>query len=614
LPTESLIIPADLNESYGKQTLEYRDCIHPTNERRTETPITSWDNYISNIPKWDWILSSKDVITILNDDNAEISIVSDGGCYRSFGSFGWVISNKLNIMIEGHGSVPGAPMSSHRAEGFGKLSWVTLLHHITLYFGVTIRCTIRSYCDNKAIVQTTKTQMTYSSLSLAVCPNYDILRTIATKQQQLMSSTIKFENTMYVKAHQDQKKPFHALTTEEKLNVRADEIATMALHRAKEEKDTPNYILPLGMAFLCMDGAAQSSEEQRTLRWRLSEFKLQEYYSEKFNIKITKLATINWAALRLAREKLHPGQRSFTIKHTIEWLATGNRMQMQGQILNSCPLCGNEENTDHLYLCSQRTEKAKSTSDTFKKFLKEIKTDKVIISAMVWGFQRWVVANNTHQMPEDPDMSWTDDHEVSRAVNSQDEIGWHLLVSGILAFRWSEIQESRSENISNPTGDIWGSKVCLWWIQQSHELWIQRNKELHETVNDKDTWKDKEVREQVKNLYASAMDISADDRVIFHVPLNERLTQTTSSLQTWVHNMEPIIKACKINYEDRIRNQNSDIRSYFQEQTTTVSNDTTNDKSPPNTQNDGSPLTKNLVTNQPVTNQPVTNHQPIMRE
>lgn len=607
------IIPADILELNGKQTIEWREIVQQAETQDTPNTGHSWESYIQSIPDWennlirniDWYLPVETVLSILQNENKEVLIVSDGGCSGNDGAFGWVIANQLLTMIEGHGTAPGAPMSSHRAEAFGKISWIILLHHITLFHGIVIKCIIRSYCDNKAIVDATKTSDLYESLYLAMCPNFDVLRSIAIKQQQLTASTTNYENTKHVKAHQDQKKGDAELTREERLNIRADELATNALQKVSGD-DTRFMVLPHGMAYLSLDDQVQSSGEHMTLRWRLSEFKLQAYYSDKFEIKIQNLKIINWAALRIAREKLSPGQRTFSIKHAIGWLATGSRMQMQGRTLCSCTQCGEEEDTDHLYRCPSKAEMIPLIAQAFKKFLTEIHTVETISDAMANGFQEWAMNQDCNRL--------TSDADISTAYRTQHNIGWHLFVRGFAAVNWSELQETRSTNPDKCMGDVWCSKICLWWIQKSHELWIERNARLHDTDKNKDTWKDKEVREQVRLLYDSAKHMDANDRRIFNVPLETKLTNTTESLQAWVDTMGPIVKICIQKQETRIRHQHKDIRSYFQHtQNTNLTEDTSTEETYPTNDHDDD-FTHQENSHTTITSQPITNNPRIQTE
>jgi hypothetical protein len=144
----------------------------------------------------------------------------------------------------------------------------------------------------------------------------------------------------------------------------------------------------------------------------------------------------------------------------------------------------------------------------------------------------------------------------------QDKVGWRFLVRGFAATNWSLIQETCAEHSDRGTGDIWCSKVCLWLLQQSYKLWILRNSDLHDDMNTLN-WKYNETREQVKLLYENSKYMDADDRIIFNIPLETRLTHPPETLQTWVKNMEPVLLACMKKQETRIRTQHNDIRSYF---------------------------------------------------
>jgi hypothetical protein len=63
----------------------------------------------------------------MEEDEKQVIFVSDGGCSNERGSFGWVMSIIGLVSATGGGHVPGIPMSSHRAEGFGKLSWLVFI-------------------------------------------------------------------------------------------------------------------------------------------------------------------------------------------------------------------------------------------------------------------------------------------------------------------------------------------------------------------------------------------------------------------------------------------------------------------------------------------------------
>lgn len=151
---------------------------------------------------------------------------------------------------------------SHRAEAFGKSSWITALHHISLFYQIQISCSILSFCDNKAIVQSTRSRNLLNSMYASLCPDFDVLRSIAIKQQQLMAVTSKYSDTRHVKGHQDRTKGNNELTIEEQLNIRADELASQALETTMKIDKTPQtMVLPHAMAYLSIDDSVQSSKK-----------------------------------------------------------------------------------------------------------------------------------------------------------------------------------------------------------------------------------------------------------------------------------------------------------------------------------------------------------------
>ena len=112
-------------------------------------------------------------------------IVSDGGHIDPYGSFGWVIATDSTILIENSGAARGTPMSSYRAEAYGKLSWILFLKHFTPLLHIRTQCTFHSFLDNLEIVRATQLDSNIQFASSALIPDYDILNAIIQEQGTL---------------------------------------------------------------------------------------------------------------------------------------------------------------------------------------------------------------------------------------------------------------------------------------------------------------------------------------------------------------------------------------------------------------------------------------------
>jgi hypothetical protein len=324
-----------------------------------------------------------------------------------------------------------------------------------------------------------------------------------------------------------------------------------------------------------------SSSEIYTCRWKFSEFNLQNYYCNKFRLPIQDLHRINWAALRLARNGLTPSQQTFCVKHSIGWSATGNRLKLQGNIISTCPICNDDEDTDHLWQCSARKMKIKTLFSTFQEHLHEIDTDPLNFQALSAGFHNWL-------FPDEDLLPIPD--SLQATFKHQSIIGWHLATRGFLSNDWA-IQQDRYAAINNNIiiGDVWCAKICKWWIKSTHEIWLERNASVHDATDDSLNRQAEETRAQVTLLYGKETDLSAQDRIIFHMPLPQRLQQPIHLLTIWLNNTAPIVDNCIQVFRTRLLRGHRNIRTYFPPNQQTVA-----DTIIPSTDIENSPLPSNI--------------------
>jgi hypothetical protein len=93
------------------------------------------------------------------------------------GSYAWVLAGRGKpILVNGEGQVWGNPMTSYRAEAFGKLAWICFLNRFIQLNKVKVKCTIKSYCDNEAVVKHTRFNKLHSSPGSTLRADWDATR------------------------------------------------------------------------------------------------------------------------------------------------------------------------------------------------------------------------------------------------------------------------------------------------------------------------------------------------------------------------------------------------------------------------------------------------------
>jgi hypothetical protein len=91
---------------------------------------------------------------LLQQRNVSILVASDGSHKTDYGSFGWVIGTKDEVIWDCQGTARGYPMLSYRAEGYGRMSLLLFLTYFIRYYDIQPPDDLRvtSYCDNFSIL------------------------------------------------------------------------------------------------------------------------------------------------------------------------------------------------------------------------------------------------------------------------------------------------------------------------------------------------------------------------------------------------------------------------------------------------------------------------------
>eukprot|EP00957_Ditylum_brightwellii_P038981 2946457-Ditylum_brightwellii.AAC.2 len=156
----------------------------------------------------------------------------------------WVIGLDTNALWEGRGYVQGNEdlTESLHTEEMYHLSAVTFLKHYSRYYNLSFQPeTTIHYTNNKGVVSRMKwfKDRCVKTPRDCLAPDYNIQAQVkATYQEMEMDS-----QTPWVKGHLDERSTMEELKWEEVLNVRVDELATIA-HSEISPKDCKNPFEP----------------------------------------------------------------------------------------------------------------------------------------------------------------------------------------------------------------------------------------------------------------------------------------------------------------------------------------------------------------------------------
>jgi hypothetical protein len=146
-------------------------------------------------------------------------------------------------------------------------------------------------------------------------------------------------------------------------------------------------------------------------------------------------------------------------------------------------------------------------------------------------------------------------HEA-RLVDSQNRIGWAQIIGGRFSVEWSRLQEMHidEEKLDGRyfSGCTWTSKVTKHIWRALHDLWKVRNTALHgETFTENEATRRSRIEPLVRRLYERIYELPDSDRhMLRNKPIDERLAQPLSIIETWLSIVEPAFEAARYPDDD----------------------------------------------------------------
>jgi hypothetical protein len=499
---------------------------------------------------------------LVQQKEIKLLIVSDGGAYEEYGSFGWVLATDTEILWECKGIARGYPMSSYRSEGYGRLSLLLFLQHYFSYLDIQphVELLITSYCDNESLLSTEEAFhiREVDSSSLYIKPDHDIIMQLSALRAKLPFRLA----SLHVRGHQDDKLDFKQLCRPAQLNVLADRLATAVLKDLREaEKPMELYPLPACRAYLCDNTGYITSKEKHSIATELADYALRDYLQQHNNWTPKTYESISWKAYRSSTSKINVAARIFVVKHTHDWLPVGIRERRCGAATDTCPQCQQSETMTHLYTCTARTEWRARFITQLKRHLADTSTAADTRLIIVKGIENWLLTGNTN----DPDSN-----------DPVDRIGWFGVLKGYIPHQWNISQEAfyryQKLDAKYNNGEQWTSRLIEFFWTQSRIVWKDRCTAAHATRNDNSENSSNRARQtavlRMETAYSYGPHMLAHDRRIFDTPLEEQLRMRTHDIKAWTATMLPVINQSIRDAKAQIATGHRDIRSYTTDRTT----------------------------------------------
>jgi hypothetical protein len=441
-------------------------------------------------------------------------------------------------------------MDSHRAEGIGRVAGLLFLKRFCDFNNISkSKKLLASFCDNKDAVRLAQpTVNPWYSPNTTMRPNWDAYSQ-AFRLQQDLQSIMKIDPCQHVKGHADKEKEFKDLTWPEELNYWADIEATKALKEHPDGEEHIWYQFPTCTAYLEVNGTIKMAKSIKFLEDWINEQPLHAYFKKTHGWTDSTLDDIDWDAFKGARRQYKYNDLSYSTKMCCKWLPTfAHRCRWEEGLIDKCLTCNEVETQTHIFQCKDRGEWKKQFISGLRTFLTNHNTDEQVKDGLVAGLDAWI-----------------DGRENTHPIDPQKEIGWEQGFMGFLAADWGHRQAKHFARTGETevSATTWGMKLIQFLWEQGKKAWKLRNDLVHADDPASTSRFREELEFKVTTLYRQEPKLSAIDKDLLAVPLEQRLTEKTSALELWHEENYILIRDCVMDFEALTERGLKDIRNFF---------------------------------------------------
>jgi hypothetical protein len=543
LPPDAVPVDVQSNSKFLLIGKVHRVIESPT----TPIPFT-FEDYVASLPAWDYSLIQDlhlpNLDSLLNSLRTDTSLLlcSDGGAADSKGSYGSIIASDDQVLTELSGQAHGANPRSFRAEGYGLLANLRLIHHLMLFYDIPrTSSALTLYCDNQGLLDRLET----SSNAKYIKPRR-FLFSEADLEMQILDTlqTLDTDVTLcHVKGHQDDTIPTAELPWPAQLNIRCDALASTELRRISNISPIVPF-LPASTVSLTVQGKTLTHHIPSQVRQLHSALQQRPYLEKHHKWETGTFDMVNWDLLRSCLTDLSTVVRFFFVK----WINLILPFQSQQHKFNqspspACPSrCGATiEDASHFLRCSHRER-----LEIFMALQTRLAT--VFTNRHLDPYLRrivWLFMDQYLDIPILPTANLPSRYLT--LYHAQRLLGPDSIMFGFFHHDWILIQDDYLKFRKLPNNK--NQATSLMKITASiifgalHELWFLRNSHLHDADGKSlHSYQHSQLLHEIEALYDLAPLMLASDRAIFHYSLDKRQSHNTNQLRNFLSFARPVVK------------------------------------------------------------------------
>ena len=415
-------------------------------------------------------------------------IGTDGGLKSGIGTCGVTLHNRsldkelcTSMAAEecGHNH-----LHSTREEIKAVVAAEAIIKECNEYFGCSNQ-DIKFICDNRSALGAIKCDESGKFKSVdPLGPDSELLMELENIRKGNDNIRREFK---WVKSHVDKDRS-RCLTEDEKINQRADELATTSRKYAEEGllKIAQKQIYEGACVTLKIKGSVVSKDIKKAIIMAMYGNDMLIYMKEKYGWTSNVTKDINWDACEAAINKTYGLQKVAVYKLMHFWQPTNSvvqRNQKRTTDKAKCTECECLDDQMHYMMCHSQffVDSRKIAWKKFNRLMKKYFSETTMLQVMWMGIQKWVYGEDEVQLPQGTELNMVQYRALQKAYKSQSVIGWKHFLVGRVSKQWSEYYALRLEESEVKNGKViaFGRDLVYSIWTYTLSVWENHNEAVH---------------------------------------------------------------------------------------------------------------------------------------
>ena len=487
------------------------------------------------------------------------SLQGSDGSYcprRKRGTHGYRLETATGrLYIEGYAATPASnEMSSLPTEHFGVLAVLTSLLAITTKNSQLKSNNVTIHLDNKEVVDRGNEKRNRRNIKHYLIKDYDLK---ATTREMVATLPIKEVHFKWQKGHMEIDQADETSANVIQLNIRCDELATMA------------YSLPIndhrpffkaGKIAMYYNNLHIQNLRKHVIQ-QTQETIMEEYLIECRKWKPQWIQQVDWDAIETYLSHLTDTRRCTIIKLMHGWQNTNSQKMKFYDAKNTkkvdwteeeitrrnnigkCPTgCGKCEEQLHYIKCDNEKMLQKQMEEQIRlrKAMEKLQTPPEVKTIIMLGIKQGAKGEEMpyDEIPKITNSEWGT--HLFTAIQQQDDIGWNKMLCGFISRQWRECMDNyykaTGQHTVTKNGERWAVKMLTILHDYCMNLWEVRNSFLHGgKTKAKRSQRHEYLVRQVKQQYQRYRGhLPWKYRSLFNLPIEQRCKQGPTQLEIWI--------------------------------------------------------------------------------